>query len=59
LRRTKSTGEGSAANTTTYDCKVPIGRCLGNQNSEEIDGRGIAVGCGFCHGGLVYTKAPQ
>jgi hypothetical protein len=51
-------GEGTTANTTTYYCKAPIGRCLTNQNSEEVYGRGIGVACGFCHGGLVYTKAP-
>jgi hypothetical protein len=51
-------GDGTAASSTVYYCKAPIGRCLDNQNSEVVYGRGISVGCGFCHGGMVYTKAP-
>jgi hypothetical protein len=51
-------GEGALANTTVYYCKAPIGRCLSNQTSDVVYGNGIKVGCGFCHGGMVYTKAP-
>jgi hypothetical protein len=53
--------EGGAANAWVYYCHGPDGRCRTNGPSPmdaPVYGRGTGVSCGFCHGGLIYTKAP-
>jgi hypothetical protein len=52
---------GANANTWIYYCHGPEGRCLPSKPSPPeapVFGRGTSVSCGFCHGGLIYTKAP-
>jgi hypothetical protein len=55
------TDEGPSLNSWVYYCYGPDGRCLTTRPAPRempAYGRGSAVACGFCHGGLVYTKAP-
>jgi hypothetical protein len=47
----KLEGTGSSV---TYYCDGPAELC-GVTDSPPTYGTGIAVSCGFCHGGLVYT----
>jgi hypothetical protein len=52
---------GISLNSWVYFCHGPDGRCLVERPSPKeapVYGRGYGVACGFCHGGLVYTKAP-
>jgi hypothetical protein len=52
--------EGKGMMTWVYFCEGPMGRCVTSASpvSSPIHGRGTTVGCGFCHGGFIYTKAP-
>jgi hypothetical protein len=53
--------EGTSDRSWVYFCHGPEGRCLNGKASPPeapIHGRGTTVGCGFCHGGLIYPKAP-
>jgi hypothetical protein len=55
------TEAGDSSNSWVYYCHGPDGRCRTNGPSPieaPVYGRGTAVACGFCHGGLVFTKAP-
>jgi len=45
--------EGAPSNMTYY-CDGPAELC-GVEGASPIYGTGLSVGCGFCHGGLVYT----
>jgi hypothetical protein len=54
--------EGTAGASWIYYCYGPAGRCFGAAADRTIDnpyfGRGMALSCGGCHGGLVFTKPP-
>jgi hypothetical protein len=53
---------GGSLNSWTYFCYGPEGRCLTGQKTPKETpafGKGFGVACGFCHGGLIYTKPPQ
>jgi hypothetical protein len=55
------TEPGIIMNSWTYYCYGPEGRCLTNMTATReapAYGKGFGVACGFCHGGLVYTKVP-
>ena len=48
--------------STVYYCVGPQRRCLTEGPAFSLDepafGRGLEIGCGGCHGGLVFTTMP-
>lgn len=54
--------EGAAAGSWVYYCYGPAGRCFTGSAERTIDrpyfGRGTAIACGTCHGGVVFAKPP-
>ena len=55
--------EGNAQpESTVYYCVGPERRCLTEGLAFSLDepafGRGMEIGCGGCHGGMVFTTMP-
>jgi hypothetical protein len=50
--------DGDAAKGWAYFCRGPAARCASKDGTNPVYGHGTSVSCGFCHGGLIFTKAP-
>lgn len=55
--------DGALGNAWIYYCYGPGGNCFNGSAERTIDnayfGRGFALNCGSCHGGLIFTKPPM